>query len=180
MFKSPEQFAAATKTLFELQMNTFNTLAVKAIKGVEQVVNLNMDAARSSMESTLAASKDIGQAADAQSALKAAAAHVQPGMSNAVTYGQDLKSAIDDIHREFTTAAEAHMAEAKNALSALIYDVTENVKPGQADAVQIVKAAIDNAFRGYEQVTRATEQAVKQVEDQVAKATQQVGKKKAK
>jgi phasin family protein len=180
MFKSPEQFAAATKTLFELQMNTFNTLATKAMKGVEQVVSLNLDAARSSMESGIAAGKDIGRATDPHAALKVAAAHVQPGMDHAMAYGQDLKSAIDEIHREFTSAAEAHMAEAKNALSALIYDVTENVKPGQADAVQIVKAAIDNAFRGYEEVTKATRQAVRQVEDQVAKASEQVVKKKAK
>lgn len=178
MFKSPEQFANATKTLFELQMNTFNTLASKTMKGVEQVVNLNMEAARASVEGTLAAGKEIGKARDAQSAFQAAAAHAQPGMANAMAYSTDLKAAIDEIHDEFSKAAEAHMAEAQNALSALIYDVTENVKPGSQNAVHIVKAAIDNAFRGYEEVTKATRDAVKQVEDQIAKASAQVAKKK--
>jgi hypothetical protein len=56
-------------------------------------------------------------------------------------------------------------------LSALIYDVTKNVRPGSENAVQIVKTAIDNAFAGYEQVTKATKQAVEAVETQIAKAS---------
>lgn len=63
------------------------------------------------------------------------------------------------------------MAEAKSNLSALNYDVTKNVRPGSENAVQIVKAAIDNAFAGYEQVTAATKQAVQAVEEQIAKAS---------
>ena len=34
MFTNPEQFASATKTLFDLQMQTFNALASKAVQGV--------------------------------------------------------------------------------------------------------------------------------------------------
>lgn len=63
------------------------------------------------------------------------------------------------------------MTEAKSTLSALIYDVTKNVRPGSENAVQIVKTAIDNAFSGYEQVTKATKQAVEAVETQIAKAS---------
>ncbi|HEU4852488.1 MAG TPA: phasin family protein [Telluria sp.] len=176
MFTSPEQFAAATKTLFELQMNTFNALASKTVQGVEQVVNLNMTTARNMVDSSIAGGKEISQASTPQQAMSTAAAQAQPGMQSAVTYGQDLKQIIDEIHNEFTSAADAHLVEAKNALSALIYDVTQNVKPGSENAVLIVKAAIDNAFRGYEQVTHATRDAVKQVEDQIAKATEKVVK----
>jgi phasin family protein len=178
MFTNPEQFASATKTLFELQMMTFNTLTSKAVEGVEQVVALNMATAKNSVEGTMAAGKDISTAKDPKAAMAAAAAHAQPGMANAVEYGDQLKVIIDDIRSEFTQAADAHIAEAKSTLSALIYDVTKNVKPGSENAVEIIKAAIDNAFQGYEQVTKATRQAVETVEAQVAKATEQVTKKK--
>ena len=96
-------------------------------------------------------------------------------VSAPVQYGEQLKVIIDDIHSEFTSAADAHLAEAKSTLTALIYDVTKNVKPGSENAVQIIKTAIDNAFQGYEQVTQATRQAVQVVEAQIAKATEQVG-----
>jgi sugar-specific transcriptional regulator TrmB len=94
--------------------------------------------------------------------------------AGATAYGQQLKTIIDGIQNEFREAADTHMAEAKNTLSALIYDVTQNVKPGSENAVEVIKAAIDNAFQGYEQVTQATRQAVKQVEERIAKASELV------
>ncbi|MQA39096.1 phasin family protein [Rugamonas aquatica] len=170
MFTNPEQFANATKALFEFQLETFNTLTSKAVQGVEQVVALNLATAKTQLEDGLAAGKEISQTADPKAALSLAAAKVQPGMAGAVAYNQQLGGIIAEIREEFTRAADAHMTEAKSTLSALIYDVTKNVRPGSENAVQIVKTAIDNAFTGYEQVTKATKQAVEAVEAQIAKA----------
>jgi phasin family protein len=174
MFTNPEQFASATKTLFELQMMTFNALASRAVQGVEQVVSLNMTTAKNSLDGSMAAGKEMSEAKDPQAAMAAAAARVQPGMAGVAAYGGQLKDIMADIHNEFTQAADAHIAEAKSNLSALIYDVTKNVRPGSENAVEIVKTAIDNAFQGYEQVTMATRQAVKAVEEEIAKATAKV------
>ena len=178
MFTNPEQFASATKTLFELQMMTFNALTSKAVDGVEQVVALNMATAKNSAEGAMETGNQMTQAKDAKAAMELAAAAAKPDMEVAVQYGDQLKVIIDDIRAEFNSAADTHLAEAKSTLSALIYDVTKNVKPGSENAVEIIKAAIDNAFKGYEQVTQATRQAVVQVEAQLAKATEQVAKAK--
>jgi hypothetical protein len=99
---------------------------------------------------------------------------VQPGVSEATAYGEQLKQIIGDIKNEFEQAADTHLAEAKNTLSALIYDVTQNVKPGQEYAVEIIKAAIENAFKGYEQVTQSTREAMRRVEEEVASATERL------
>ncbi len=174
MFTNPEQFASATKALFEFQLMTFNALTSKAVQGVEQVVALNVNTAKSGLADSVAAGKEISQAKDPHAALSAAAAQVKPGVAGVAAYNQQLGDIIKDIQAEFTRAAETHMAEAKSNLSALIYDVTKNVRPGSENAVAIVKTAIDNAFNGYEQVTKATQQAVQAVEAQIAKAVQQV------
>ena len=174
MFTSPEQFASATKTLFELQMMTFNALTSKAVQGVEQVVALNMATARSSVDSAMAAGQKMREAKDAKAAMEALASQAKPDMGGAVEYQEQMKVIIEDIRKEFHDAADSHIAEAKSALTALIYDVTQNVKPGTENAVEILKTAIDNAFKGYEQVTAATRQAVATVEDQIAKATAKV------
>ena len=174
MFTSPEQFANATKTLFDLQMQTFNALASKTVKGVEQVVALNMNAAKESVAGTLEAGRNMAQATDAKAAVQALAARMQPGMANAGEYRAQLKAIIDEMHDEFRHAADSHVAEAKSTLSALIYDLTQNVKPGSENAVEIMKAAIDNAFKGYEQVTQATRQAVQSVEAQFERASSMV------
>jgi phasin family protein len=170
MFTNPEQFANATKALFEFQLETFNTLTSKTVQGVEQVIALNLATAKSNLEGGLAAGKAISAAPDPKAALQAAAENVQPGVAGAAAYNQQLGGIIADIREEFTRAADAHMTEARNNLSALIHDVTKNVRPGSENAVQIVKTAIDNAFAGYEQVTKATRQAVEAVEAEIAKA----------
>jgi hypothetical protein len=170
MFTSPEQFASATKTLFDLQMQTFEMLANKTVKGLEQVMALNMATARSTMDKTLEASRDLSQARDARAAFDALSARMTPDMSGGAEYRDQMKVIIDEMQSEFRRAADVHVAEAKSTLSALIYDVTQNVKPGSENAVEIIKAAIDNAFKGYEQVTQATRDAVKNVEEQIAKA----------
>jgi phasin family protein len=174
MFTNPEQFANATKTLFELQMETFNALASKAVQGVEQVVALNMTTAKNSMEGAMAASRQMTQAPDPKAAMDTLSARLQPGVQDAAAYGEQLRQIIGDIQKDFQQAADTHLVEAKNTLSALIYDVTQNVKPGQENAVEIIKAAIDNAFRGYEQVTQSTREAMRRVEEQVARASAQV------
>lgn len=176
MFTNPEQFANATKALFEFQLETFNALTNKAVQGVEQVVALNMATAKSQLEGGLATGKEMSQAADPKAAMSLAAAKLQPGVAGANAYNQQLGVIIAEIREEFTRAADAHVAEAKSNLSALIYDVTKNVRPGSENAVQIVKTAIDNAFSGYEQVTKATKQAVQAVEAQIAKASELVEK----
>ena len=170
MFTNPEQFANATKTLFEFQLETFNTLTSKTVQGVEQVIALNLSTAKSQLEDSLAAGKEISQAQDPKAAIQLAAEQIQPGVAGAVAYNQQLGDIIAEIREEFTRAADAHMTEAKNNLSALIHDVTKNVRPGSENAVQIVKTAIDNAFAGYEQVTKATKQAVQAVDSEIAKA----------
>ena len=174
MFTNPEQFASATKTLFDLQMQTFNALASKTVQGVEQVVALNMATAKNSMEKTLEAGKEMSQAKDPKAALDAISARMKPGMANATAYSEELKTIIEDMQKEFRQAADTHVAEAKTTLTALIYDVTQNVKPGSENAVEVIKSAIDNVFQGYEKVTQATRQAVQTVEEHVAKATAQV------
>jgi phasin family protein len=174
MFTNPEQFASATKTLFDLQMQTFNVLASKAVQGVEQVVALNMSTARNALQDSLATGREITQASDPKAAIDTLSARLQPSVSGVTAYGEQLRQILGDIQKDFQQAADAHLAEAKNTLSALVYDITQNVKPGQENAVEIIKAAIDNVFRGYEQVTEATREAMRRVEEQVARANSMV------
>ena len=120
MFTSPEQFANATKTLFDLQMQTFNTLADRTVKGVEQVMALNMNAAKSSMEGTIAAGQQMAAgfagSTDPKAAIAALHANMQPGAAGAAEYRENLKAIIEEMHKEFREAADTHVAEAKSTL----------------------------------------------------------------
>jgi phasin family protein len=173
MFTNPEQFASATKAIFEFQVTTFNMLTSKTIESVEQVLALNMATGKAALEDSQVTAKQFTEVKDPQAMLALTAAKMQPPAEEAAAYNTQLTEIITEIKTDFTNAADAHITEAKNNLTALIHDVTKNVPPGSENAVAIVKVAIQNAFTGYEQVTKATKQAVATVEAEVTKATEQ-------
>jgi hypothetical protein len=132
-----------------------------------------MATAKSAVEGSVAKGKEIASAPNPKAAVDIAVS-ARPDLPGAVAYGEQLKVIIDDIRNEFNQAADAHLVEAKSTLTALIYDLTQNVKPGTENAVDIIKTAIDNAFKGYEQVTQATRDAMRAVEEKIANANAQV------
>jgi phasin family protein len=107
MFQNPEQFAAATKAMFEFQLETFNTLTNRAVQGLEQVVALNIATARSGLESGLAASKEFSQAGTPKAAMDAATSKLQPQMNrvleNAFYYLDNFQSVLDWIGERYAT-----------------------------------------------------------------------------
>jgi phasin family protein len=171
MFTNPEQFATATKTLFDLQVQTFEALADKAVRGVQQVVALNLATAKSTAEGSLALGRELSEAKDIYERIAAVSSSAEPGVAGMTAYAAQLRQILEEIRTEFRDAADTHVHEAKNTLTALIHDVTQHVKPGSDGAVDIIKNAIDNAFAGYEKVAQATRDAVRTVEEQVQKAS---------
>lgn len=176
MFTNPEQFASATKAIFEFQITTFNMLTSKTVESVEQVLALNMATGKAALEDSQASAKQFAGAKDPQAVLALAAARMNPSGTAATAYNSQLTELVTEIKSDFTNAANAHITEARNNLTALIHDVTKNVPPGSENAVAIVKIAIQNAFSGYEQVTQATRQAMATVEAEVTKAAEQFSK----
>ena len=110
MFTNPEQFANATKALFEFQLETFNTLTSKTVQGVEQVIALNMSTAKSHLEDGLAAGKEISQASDAKAAMQVAADKIQPGVASV-----DFAASAPNAHVNMIAAADDLLYAAKNS-----------------------------------------------------------------
>ncbi|MEG2030532.1 MAG: phasin family protein, partial [Janthinobacterium sp.] len=87
MFTNPEQFASATKALFEFQLMTFNTLTTKAVQGVEQVLALNMATAKSVLENSLGSIQAAAAATTPEDVLAASSKLAQPMAEKAAAYG---------------------------------------------------------------------------------------------
>jgi len=64
MFSIPEQFSNATKANFEAQFAIFSALTNKAFEGVEKFVDLNLTAAKASLEESSATTKQLLSAKD--------------------------------------------------------------------------------------------------------------------
>jgi phasin family protein len=173
MFSIPEQFSVATKANFEAQLAMLTALSNKAFEGVEKLVDLNMTAAKASLEESTAATKQLLSAKDPQEFFSLTAAQAQPSTEKAAAYGRQLSAIAASTQAEFSKAAEAQIAETNRKVISLVDEVTKNAPAGSENVVAMVKSAIGNANAGYEQLTKTTKQAVEAIETNVNSAVSQ-------
>jgi phasin family protein len=174
MFSFQEKFAEATKAHFEAQLALLNTLTAKTFEGVEKVIELNLNAAKASLEESSEATKQLLSAKDPQEFLTLSAAQAKPNAEKAAAYGRHLASIASGTQAEYTRAAEAQVAETSRRINALIEEVSKNAPPGSESAISILKSVISNANAGYEQLTKNTKQAVETLEANLNNASAQL------
>lgn len=180
MFAIPEQFSAASKAGIEAQLALLSNLTNKTFESMEKVVELNLDVAKSSLEESSAAARQLLAAKDPQEWLSVAAAQAQPNAEKAMAYGRNLASIASGVHAEFSKAAEAQIAETSRKMLELVEEVTKNAPAGSENAVALLKSAIGNANAGYEQLTKTTKQAVETLEANLNSAVTQFAQPAAK
>lgn len=173
MFALPEQFSAASKANFEAQLAMMTELTNKAFEGVEKMIDLNLNVAKTSLEESNAAAKQFLAAKDAQEWLSLAAAQAQPNAEKALAYGRHLATIASGVQAEFSKAAEAQIAETSRKVLELVEEISKNAPAGSENAVALVKSAIGNANAGYEQLTKTTKQAVEALEANLNNAVSQ-------
>ncbi|MYM30515.1 phasin family protein [Duganella sacchari] len=173
MFSIPEQFSNATKANFEAQFAIFSTLTNKAFEGVEKFVDLNLTAAKASLEESSATTKQLLSAKDPQEFFSLAAAQAQPSAEKTIAYGRHLATIATSTGAEFSKAAETQIAETNRKVISLVEEVSKNAPAGSENAVALFKSAIGNANAGYEQFTKTAKQAVESLENNLSAAVNQ-------
>ena len=173
MTTTPEQFIAATKANLEAQFASLTALNKKAFEGLEQIVALNVNAAKASLEESTATAKQLIAAKDPQEFFNLTSAQVQPAAEKALAYGRHLATITSTTQQEFSKAVEAHIADTNAKVISLIDEVTKNAPAGSEQAVTALKTVVGNVNAGYEQLAKTTKQAVQTLEDNLNKATQQ-------
>jgi len=173
MFAIPEQFSNATKANFEAQIALITELTNKTFESVEKILDLNINAVKSSLEESTATAKQLLAAKDPQEFFSLSAAQAQPNAEKALAYGRHLATIATTAQAEFSKAAETQIAENSRKVVELVDEVTKNAPAGSESAVAFIKSAIGNASAGYEQLTKSTKQAVDAIESNLNTATAQ-------
>ncbi|MBS0307554.1 MAG: phasin family protein [Proteobacteria bacterium] len=176
MYSIQDQFNVATKANVEAQLALVSALASKAFEGVEKLIDLNLTVAKTSLEESNAAAKQLLAAKDPQEFFSLAAAQAQPTAEKAAAYARHVANITTSIQSEISKTAEAQIAETTRKVSALVDDVAKNAPAGSENVIAIVKSMIGNANAGYEQLTKSTKQAVEAIESNLATATEQFTK----
>jgi phasin family protein len=173
MFTVSEQFSGAARANLESQLAIFAALAGKAFDSVEKIADLNINAAKATIEDSSAIARQLLAAKDPQEALALAAAQAQPAAAKALAYGRHLAGIASSAQAELARTAEEQFVETGRKVSELVDDISKNAPAGSENAIAIVKSAIGNANAGYEQFSRSTKQAVEAMEANVNSAVAQ-------
>ncbi len=173
MFAIPEQFSNATKANFESQFAIFSSLTAKAFEGVEKLIELNMTAAKASLEESSITTRQLLAAKDPQEFFSLTAAQAQPTAEKALSYGRQVAAIAAGTQAEFTKAAELQIAETNRKVVTLVDEVTKNAPAGSENVVAIIKSTLGNANAGYEQISKSAKQAVEAMETNVNAAVSQ-------
>lgn len=173
MFSIPEQFSSATKASFEAQFAMFSSLTNKAFEGIEKIVELNLTAAKTSMEESTSTAKQLLSAKDPQEFFALTAAQAQPSAEKALAYSRHLATIASSTQAEFSKAAESQIAETNRKVISLVEEVSKNAPAGSENAVAMMKSAIGSASAGYEQFAKTSKQAVESIESNMAQAVTQ-------
>lgn len=173
MFAIPEQFSNATKSSLESQFALLSSLTSKTFEGMEKLVDLNINAARATLEESSAVARQLLGAKDPQEFFSVTAAQAQPTAEKALSYSRQLASIAAGTGAEFSKAAETQFVEANRKVISLVDEVSKNAPAGSESFVAAVKTAISNANAGYEQFSKTTKQAVEAMETNLNAAVSQ-------
>ena len=150
-----EQILAANKANLETLVGLTN----KAFSGVEQLIELNLAAAKAALADTQGQAHAALSVKDAQQLLALQASMFQPLAEKAVTYNRHLYDIAASTGADFSKAFESKVAEAQQAFQDLVDNAAKNAPAGSEAAVAAFKTAVAAGNNALESVQKAVKQA---------------------
>ena len=167
-----EQVLAAHKANVE----TLFGLTNKAFEGVEKLVELNLQVAKTALSEAADNTAAALSVKDAQELLSLQAAMLQPTAEKAASYSRHVYDIASATGAEVAKAAEAQLADVQKSFAAVVDSAAKNAPAGTENAVALVKSAVAAANNAFESVQKAAKQAVEVAESNFQAATTQAVK----
>jgi phasin family protein len=162
-----DQIIAAHKANIE----TLFGLTNKAFEGVEKLVELNMQVAKTALGEAIESSQAVLSVKDAQELLALQSTLLQPSAEKAASYSRHLYDIATSTNAEVAKVAEAQMADMQSKFAAVVETASKNAPAGSENAVALVKSAVAAANNAFESVQKAAKQAADVAESNFAAAT---------
>ena len=162
-----DQIIAAHKANIE----TLFGLTNKAFEGVEKLVELNMQVAKTALGEAVESTQAALSVKDAQELLALQSTLLQPSAEKAASYSRHLYDIATSTNAEVAKVAEAQMADIQSKFAAVVETASKNAPAGSENAVALVKSAVAAANNAFESVQKAAKQAADVAESNFAAAT---------
>lgn len=155
-----EQVLAAHKA----NIDTLFTLSQASFDGMEKLIDLNVQAAKTSLHEASEHAKALLSVKDAQELLSLQATLLQPNAEKVVAYTRHVYEIASGTQAEVGKLAETQATEAQKKFLGVIDTAVKNAPAGTESAVALVKSAVTAANNAFESVQKAAKQAAEVAE----------------
>ena len=176
-----ENLIAAQKASVE----TLFGLTHKAFEGVEKLVELNLQMAKTALGEAGDTARAALSVKDAQELVALQASLLQPTAEKAAAYSRHVYDIAALTNAEVTKAVEAQLGDTQKNFMGLVDSASKNAPAGTENAVALVRSAVAAANNAFESVQKAAKQAASVAESNyqamtatAVKATQAASKAK--
>ena len=145
-------------------VETLFGLTGTAFEGIEKLVELNLQVAKSAIADAAANTKAAMSVKDAQELLALQSSLLQPAAEKTAAYSRSVYEIAASTGAEVSRVAEATSAEAQAKFMAIVDTAVKNAPAGSENAVALVKSAVAAANNAFESMQTATKQAAEVAE----------------
>lgn len=149
----------------ESQIKLFAAMTACTLASTEKVIELNMNAARTSVQENSTIANQILASQSSNDLQLIFAALPQATSTKAVAYGHHLTSIAADACTEIARSTQSEVAEMTDRICSLIDQAARNLPAGSENMAALTKAVMTTANSGYEQVVKTAEQAAHTIEE---------------
>ncbi|MBC8752291.1 MULTISPECIES: TIGR01841 family phasin [Paraburkholderia] len=167
---TPEQVVAAQKA----GVDTTFDLLTKAFNGIEKLVELNLQAVKSSLAENQEILVNAFSAGEPRALFAQQSNQAQPAMEKAQSHWRHVYEIISSTQAEFAAVAEAQFRQYQRDAQGFVENFAKNAPAGSETAVTAWKTFIttvsETANTAYETATKAAKQAVETAESNISAA----------
>jgi phasin family protein len=150
-----EQLLATQKANLEAMF----TLGQKAFEGVEKLVELNLQTAKTAFDEVSEHTKAVLAVKDAQELVALQSSLLQPVAEKAAAYSRHVYDIATSTGGEVSKLVEGQAAEAQKKFVSVVDNAVKNAPAGTENAVVLVKSAVAAANNAFDSVQKAAKQA---------------------
>ena len=138
-------------------IDTSIACAQAALAGAEQLLRLNLEAARTALEQHAEAARELLGTSDPQELMRLRSRLAQQSIQQAAAYAQDVYELVSATQAQFAQHTERQFARFNEEMLARA-EHTDPVAPGAEVAVAAVKSSLAASAAVMENLNRATKQ----------------------
>jgi len=159
LFPVNEQLANLVRTNLEAQIAVATSLTGTAVESLQKLVELNLNAARATLEDSTTMTKQLLSAKDMQDFMSLSVSQAQPALVKAVSYGRHLAGIATAAQESLTRATQEQMAETNSRMTEVTGDASRSAPQMSGNMMEMMQMAFNTANANYQRLNRTAQQA---------------------